>query len=175
MDTETFWKSIDSTRDASGGDISKQADILVNLLVQLSIDEILSYETIMDDLIDEAYTASLWDAAYIIGCGCGDDGFKDFRGWLIAHGKEVYKKAIADPESLVELIDINEDAQEGNLLYVAATAYEQKTGYPMPIMESKLSRPLPQLKGTSWAEENKNSRFPKLAAKFGDCSRLHGR
>src|SRR5512134_2826872 len=104
MDVETFWKLIDTTREASDGDNSKHADLLVNALVPLSLEEIFAFEAIWDDLMDFAYDAALWDAAYIIGCGCGDSGFWDFRAWLIAQGKEVYEKVLTDPESLADLI-----------------------------------------------------------------------
>jgi len=171
MDVETFWKLIDTTREASGGDNTKHADLLVTALVPLSLDEIFSFEAILDDLMDSAYDAALWDAAYIIGCGCGDDGFWDFRAWLIAQGKEVYERALANPESLVDMIDVDEDAQEGALIYVVMSAYEQKMGEEMPIRDSKVNRPVAQLKGTHWGEEHVNLRFPKLFAKFGDCEK----
>jgi len=171
MDVKTFWKLIKTTREASGGDTSKQADLVVNTLVPLSLDESFSFEAIWYDLMDVAYDAALWDAAYIIGCGCGDSGFKDFRAWLIAQGKEVYEKALVDPESLVDLIDVKENAQEGALLYVVLDAYRQKTGKELAIEEGAVNRPVAQLKGTHWGEENVNLRFPKLAAKFGDCEK----
>ena len=103
MDINEFWNLIDTTREASGGDVSKQVDLLVEILVKRSLDEIFSYEGIMDDLLDKAYHAALWDAADIIGCGSGDDGFWDFRAWLIAQGKEVYENALADPDSFQKL------------------------------------------------------------------------
>jgi len=171
MDVETFWKLIHTTREASGDDTSKQADLLVNALVPLSIDEIFAFETVWYDVMDFAYDAALWDAAYIIGCGCGDDGFRDFLAWLIAQGKEVYETALDDPESLADLIDVDKDAQEGALIYAVMTAYEQKTGEEILIRESKVNRPVAQLKGTHWGEEHVNERFPKLAAKFGDCEK----
>jgi len=177
MDVKTFWKLIDTTREASGGDNSKHADLLVNALVLLSLEELFAFEAIWDDLMDSAYNAALWDAAYIIGCGCGDDGFWDFRAWLIAQGKELYEKALVDPENLVDLIDANKNAQEGALIYVVMIAYEQKMGKEIPIRESKVNRPVAQLKGTLWKkdtpedEENIRLRFPKLAAKFGDCEK----
>ena len=146
--------------------------------MQLSVDEILAYDTIMEDMLEKAYNAALWDAADIIGCGCSDDGFSDFRAWLIAQGKEVYDKALADPESLVDMIDVDKDAQEGALLYVVITAYKQKMGQDIPPRDPK-DVYSPQLKGTHWPEEERNARFPKLAAKFGDCEKrwekwLHG-
>ncbi len=175
MDTKEFWKLIHTTHDASGGDIPKQASLLVDALAKLSVEEILDFETIMDNLMNEAYDAALWDAAYIIGCGCGDSGFADFRAWLIAQGKDVYERALLDPESLVDLVEVDEDAQEGALLYVVMEAYERKTGHEIPLSESKLKRYPPVLKGTHWPGEDKDARFPKLAAKFGDCSRLSKR
>ena len=170
MNIKEFWKLIDKTREASGGSISKQSDLLIEALAQLPVDEILDYETIMYDLMDNAYDAALWDAAYIIGCGCGDSGFSDFRAWLIAQGQDVYYSALANPESLVDLIDVDEDAQEGALLYVVMAAYEQKTGHEIPLDPFKFREP-PVLKGTHWPEKTKKDRFPKLAAKFGDCEK----
>ncbi len=170
MNVKTFWELIDRAREASGGDVSKQAELLVDALAQLSIIEILDFEIIMYDMLDNAYDAALWDAADIIGCGCGDSGFWDFRAWLIAQGQDVYEKALANPESLVDLIDVSENAQEGALLYVVMTAYEKKTGNEISPDTFKHREP-PVLKGTHWSEETVNERFPILAAKFGDCER----
>ena len=170
MNIEEFWKLIHRTREASDGDVSKQVELLVEALVQLSVEEILDYETIMYNLMDRAYDAALWDAAYIIGCGCGDSGFSDFRAWLVAQGQDVYDKALADPESLVDLIEVDEDAQEGAFLSVVMDAYEQKTGHEIPLDPSRF-REYPVLKGTHWSEETVNERFPILSAKFGDCER----
>ena len=42
MNVEEFWKLIDTTREAAGDDASKQADLLVELLVERSVDEIFA-------------------------------------------------------------------------------------------------------------------------------------
>ena len=170
MNVKIFWELIDTTREASGGNASKQANLLVEELAKLSEDEITAFDTILHDRMDEAYDAALWDAAEIIGCGCGDDGFYEFRGWLIAHGKEVYESALADPENLIDLIEIEDNAQDGAILYAVYPAYEQKTGQDLPWGYRK-NRKRPLLKGTHWAEEDRKERFPKLAAKFGDCEK----
>lgn len=143
--------------------------MLTNALAHRSIDEIFDFEEIWGDLMDNAYDAALWDAAYIIGCGCGDDGFWDFRAWLIAQGQEIYEKALAVPESLIDMIDVEHNAQEGALIYVVMTAYQQKKGEEIPLRERNLNLPRPQLRGRHWGDENVNLRFPKLTAKFGDC------
>ncbi len=165
MDVATFWDLIDRTREASGGDIRRQAKFMIEELISLSVEEILAYELVMDNLMDSAYDAALWDAASIINCGCSDDGFEDFRAWLIAQGKEVYEKALIDPESLVDLIEVNERADDGFILYVFTKAYGHMTGSEIHIKY----REQPLLKGEHWDEDVRNSRFPKLDAKFGNC------
>ena len=78
-------------------------------------------------MCDLAYTWKLWGAAYMIGGGCSDDGFIDFRYGLIAKGQTVFEAAVRDPDSLVQLgtcIEIENEA----FGYVAQTVYEDKTG-----------------------------------------------
>ncbi len=163
MDIAAFWELMDKTREASDGDPFKQADLLTEALTQLSENDILTYEAILWDLMDQTFTADLWDAAYIIGCGCGEGGFMDFRAWLIGQGKEVFEKALADPESLVEIVEVGQETQVGSLTYVASHAYERKTGgNDMPPRPRKR----PELIGELHEEHEKVARFPKLAAKF---------
>src|SRR5262249_14319503 len=91
-----------------------------------------------------------------------------FRGWLIAQGEEVYENAIVDPESLVGLIDVNEDAQKGFLHNVFRLTYEQITGQEVPRGIFKDRKPA-VLRGEHWPQAKLEARFPKLTAKFGDC------
>ena len=52
---------------------------------------------------DLAYQYGLWNAASIMCNGCSDDGFIDFRGWLIAQGRDIYFGALKDPDSLADV------------------------------------------------------------------------
>jgi len=169
MDVEFFWKLIEKTFKISEGNLSKQVELLTELLAQNSENDIVDYKTILDNLMDEAYDAKLWDAAIVINCGCSDDSFADFRAWVIAHGKEVYEKALVDPEILVDLVEIDEWASDELFLYVAEESYERKTGQELPAHVYRTERP--ELRGDFWSEETRKKRFPKLAAKFGDCSK----
>jgi hypothetical protein len=167
MEVETFWNLIDESRFVGHGDVTDQANFILGELLQLAETEIVAFERIFWQLMAEAYDGSLWDAAHIIGCGCSDDGFEDFRAWLIAQGKERYEMALVNPESLVALVNLDQDAEEGALLYVARKAYEQKTGHDIPVLPH--SHTNPALKGEHWPVEKKKVRFPILTAKFGDC------
>jgi len=166
MRIEFFWNLIEKTFETSNGNLSKQVEILTDLISHCSVDDIADYKTIMNDLMDNAYEAGLWDAAVIINCGCSEDGFDYFRAWLIAHGKEVYEKALADPEILVDLVAMDEWASDESFLYVAEYAYERKTGQDLPA--DLYRKESPELRGTSWPEETRKNRFPKLWAKFGE-------
>ena len=184
MDIKTFWELIDKTRQVSREAISAdefindevddmQIDLLVKSLSALSEEEIFDWERIFDDFMDEAYIAELWEVAYIINCGCGDDGFTDFRAWVISQGEEVYKNAIADPESLVDVINVRKGEQAFSGLWsVVISAYETKTGKGFDTLPVK-NRGLPQLKGVRTQADNETEwenkiikRYPKIAAKF---------
>jgi len=166
MDINDFWSLIGHSYEAANGDLNTQVELLIEKLANGTTEEILAYDTIFERLMDEANTATLWDAADIIGCGCGYDDFSDFRGWLIAHGKEVYENAISDPESLVDLVKINERARHEEFLYVSIYAHERKTGSPYFHKKEMISI---EVKGAHWPEKEK--RFPKLVSKFGDCKK----
>ena len=50
MDATEFWKLIDKTREASGGDPSKQTELLVDALAQLPVDDILKFDNLLTDV-----------------------------------------------------------------------------------------------------------------------------
>jgi len=170
MDVEQFWKLIEKTRQISHSAPDKQADLLIDELAKLSEADILSYQSILDDLMDRAYIAELWELAFILasGWGCSDDGFMDFRAWLIGQGQDVFEKALSDPESLIDIVEFGQETQWEDLLYVAMHAYELSTQKDMGTMPStRRDKPWPELKGTLAKDEDKIlARFPKATAKF---------
>lgn len=52
-----------------------------------------------EDVHQALYRWDVWAAAYLIGGGCSDDSFMDFRAGLIAQGRDWYQKAAASPAS----------------------------------------------------------------------------
>ena len=170
MDVAQFWKLIEKTRQNSNGAPDKQAELLVDELAKLSEADILSYQSILDDMVDKAYIGELWDVAFIMasGWGCSDDGFMDFRAWLIGQGQVVFEKALSDPESLADIVEFGQETQWEELLYIAMYAYERSTHKDMETMPStRRDKPRPELQGTiSKSVEENLARFPKATAKF---------
>jgi hypothetical protein len=72
-----------------------------------------SFNAHFDDCEDRAYSYELWAAAYIIGHGCSDDSFSDFRSTLISMGRETFERALEDPESLADMDYDAENAHYG--------------------------------------------------------------
>lgn len=165
MDESTFWRMIEDAKKGANGDVAQQTKILEENLTTLSADDIIEFEKLLVNFRFRAYTRDLWAAAYIINGGCSDDGFDYFRGWLIAQGQRPYYDALKDPETLLDVVsddpqDSIGDAEE--MLYVATKAYEFKTGRELPFARQRH----PVLTGTDWDEDDLETMYPKLHAKF---------
>jgi hypothetical protein len=169
MDRRTFWRITDDSRTRSGGDLDKQLAMLRAWLEESESDEIVQFDRIFQQYWAKAYTWDLWAAAYMIGGGCSDDGFMDFRGWLISKGEKAFENALKDPESLVGVVnDDEEDCQYEGFQYVASQAWENKTGTSLPDFPSHGSEHLREPADERWSEEGDDleRRFPKLWKKL---------
>ena len=166
MDKTTFWKLIDASRKAADGDAEEQIDALAEKLEPLAPDEIVEFDRILSEYHDRAYDRDLWAAAYIIGGGCSDDGFMDFRGWLISRGEKVYEAALADPESLAKVVGPDDECQVEGYQYVASRVWEEKTGKDMTEFPRHAFERKSEPSGADWEEDDLDERFPKLCKKF---------
>lgn len=159
-----FWNIIDETLKKSKGNYENQQDALKEILLQRQPLDILKFENRFRQLSDLTYTHELWAAAYIINGGCSDGAFDDFRGWLIAKGKEKFYKIIEQPENLIEIDFVTfEDDFEG-FSFIPRLAYEELTGQEMPDGATFAM----ELKGKEWNAENDDleNLYPKLYAKY---------
>lgn len=164
MNRDDIWKLIENA--GSGREPYEQTESIQADLAERSPEDIVDFERHMAALQASSYTWELWGAAYLINGGCSDDGFDYFRGWLIAQGQSVFEKALADPDSLADLPDLDEDVECEEILYVARSAYEAVTQNEIPSVPINL----PDL-GEGWDfddDAEMKSRYPKLFAKF--CS-----
>lgn len=161
-----FWGLIDITRLKSNGDGYMQADLLIEALVLLSEDDIIMFGKIFQEYMNQAYSWDLWAAAYIINCGCSDDGFMDFRAWLIGQGLATFEKALHNPESLIEIVTPDMVTQIQELMDVPYSAYLTKKGEEISVTPNEVSKPM----GEQWNERQLSQKYPVLYAQFGNCS-----
>jgi hypothetical protein len=78
MDITGFWDLIEAAR-ASAGPGKPFHHVLTDLLAARTREEILQYQDRFDEIYLAVYRWDVWAAAYLIGDGCSDDSFMDFR------------------------------------------------------------------------------------------------
>lgn len=167
-----FWRVIESARRATGAEADGEefAETLAERLGSLAPEQIESFARDLSKRLDEANTWDLWAAAYVMNGGCSDDGFLYFRAWLIAQGRKVFERAVADPDSLAgaRLRYCEEGEYElEDLLEVPARAYEHATGTAMPQSPQPTGAP----RGRRFREGDEaelKRRLPKLRRKYSD-------
>ncbi len=165
MTLDEFWKYIEDAGD--GSDPDGQAKRIEAALAKRSLKEIVAFEHHMSELLGSSYTWELWGAAYLINGGCSDDAFDYFRGWLMAQGRAIFERAVADPDSLADLDDLD-DTECEEIAYAADRAYESVTGTEMPREMPEGAFDLSEL-GENWDfddDDEMKVRYPKLFAKF---------
>ncbi len=175
VDSERFWMLIEQARTDVEGDIGEDgtgmAKALTVRLAALDLPEIAAFAAEFERLRDAADRYDVWGAAHLIGGGCSDDAFVDFRSGLVAAGREWYGKALADPDALaghpsvVEAVEWDDDSAifaelVGN---AAADAFREVAGAELVLPE----RAHPGTAGERWDfddDDQMRHRLPRLSA-----------
>lgn len=174
MNKTEFWKLLEAAKSTAANNQELQEKFLINSLVELSPECIVEFECILREYIIEADDFKIMAAQKIIDGYVSDDPYLYFRCWLIGQGEEVFKAALQNPDSLVNVItDPYQDFEA--LLYVATHAFEQVTGreedesFPREIAASRgLEYDFNvETKGEDWEESQLPKMYPKLWKKFG--------
>lgn len=140
METAQFWQLVAAARDRAtdpddADDVARHATAL---LATRPPEVIVAAQQTLWNLMAESFTNPLWAAAYVINGGCSDDGFDYFRGWLILQGRDVFERAVADPDTLADVPVVRAAASEFDsfegeaALAIAFDAYPAATGRPLP-------------------------------------------
>jgi hypothetical protein len=163
-----FWKLIDDTRSQADGDADEHLETLQAALGELEPNELVSFQHWFDEYYGSADTWGLWGAAYVIGGGCSDDGFLDFKGWLVSRGEKVLSAAVANPDSLAKVVGEDDECQVEGFQYAAQWIWVEKTGKEFAdFPPSPLPSPSGGIRGEPWDEDDLDTLFPKLTKKFG--------
>lgn len=173
MNEQLFWQLIDEAK-AKTTNVEDQAEELVQILIKRTVKEIIGFQKVFETQLEALCEAKLFAAAYYIMAideeeeeDEEDDRFSYFCAWLIAQGKEVTQKAIENPDSLADILTVNEDGECicecEMMLYVADNAYEMKTGNE-DFYEKFESDPIFELRGEIEEDAEYSVLFPKLVA-----------
>jgi len=157
-----FWRLIETIGNESSGDLESRSLALIEELLRYSPEEIHQCQKVLEEIIALADRWELRAAAHIINRESSEEGFLEFRGWLIAQGKSVFDEALNDPESLVDVVE--SEVSCGPFLNAPRNAYLKKTGNKMPPHEPLEVVPT----GEEWIEAELPEMFPKLWTEFSD-------
>ena len=182
MTKEGFWNLIDSVNALVPHE--EHAAVLretERMLRERSPEEILDWHLIMKEYHNAAYRNDLWAASAALGAHYSDDGFMDFRSWLISCGRQIYMAAMENPDSLAAVRAAGEDLNFESYGYAASIAYAQKmpeasvslydrikswklTSHTMAEIQAELPQ-RPDI-GADWSEETLPGLFPGICRKM---------
>ena len=179
MDIDAFWDIIKAAR-AHTGPGRPFDEVLTSRLASLTRQDILAYHERFDQVHAAVYRWDLWAAAYLIGGGCSDDSFIDFRAGLIAQGRDWYEQAMTSPDSLADhpaaagaghpLADNPLFYEEVN--YAASLAFERVSGDEHAFwdaLEARGPRDLLAIMGEGFDfddDQELRRRLPQLSARY---------
>ncbi len=171
MTEAEFWDLIEKTKRSEP---FEHVDRLVPRLVKLPVQEILSFGFWWSEAETAAYVWNLWGAGYLINSGCSDDGFIDFRSWLILKGEKVYRNAVQTPDSLagvrVEPDEAECECYPAAIAYAKAVTDSEHAEYYIELIANHSLTVREDPLGEHWDFESKTEmirRLPKLWKKFG--------
>lgn len=163
MDDHTFWKIIEETHDAS---MEEQERKLHDRLMQLPEAEILEFDRLSSVRYWELYSWELWGVAYLYWGGCSDDGFMDWRNWIVYCGKEAFETARDRPDDLVPLIEAHPDAGCEGIGYVPMNVLREKNPkWEDASPDFDIPRP-DNPSGKNWEEDDLKELLPKTYKRF---------
>ncbi len=126
---------------------------------------LVAVEAAFSAAMRRAYDRRLWSAAYLIHGGCGDDAFWDFRAGLIALGRDAFTAALADPDTLAAIDDLEDRTLFEGFQYAPGAALEAR-GLASAGPGHSSGEPTG---GPFFGEDDAAVRraFPRLHARFG--------
>lgn len=121
-----LWDIVARVERAAHGALDASCDAFRAELDALDDAGLVATEAAFAAAMRRAYDRRLWSAAYLIHRGCGDDAFWDFRAGLIALGRDVFTAALADPDTLAAIVDLEDRTLFEGFQYVPGAALEAR-------------------------------------------------
>ncbi|MCK9451229.1 MAG: DUF4240 domain-containing protein [Bacteroidales bacterium] len=172
MNELVFWEIIEQSKEESR-DFTHQIELLINKLSLLEESKIIEFEYRFREALSKSARYNIMAAAKIVNDYVSDDSFLYFRCRLIAEGKELFHKAIENPEVIAKsnIQELEFGGEE--MLYIADHAFIKKlggdTGEELP--RDKAFDYLnydegEEIEGEDWKEEELPFKYPELWKRY---------
>ena len=170
MHEQEFWNIIENALQEE--DLYEHIKLVLG---SMSCGEIVSFQSILNKKVAAACTFSLLEANFVIASYVSDDGFRDFRAWLVSQGAEKFGKALIDPESIVDWLDksVVDEIDGGPMLSVAQDAYGEAYGDEDEFFQKVNFEPDPKVV-QEWPKSKAEyqCKYPKLVEKYWNDERI---
>jgi hypothetical protein len=169
VELDEFWTIVEAARSDVDGELGEDGAVLAKALgvrlAGLPQATRAGFGHIFATLSTQAATWDLFGAAYLIGGGCDEGGFEDFRFGLVAAGRDWYAQALADADSLAGNPVVSEAAEWDD----DSAVYAELVGDEVAeVCGVQLGGPV-ELSGEPFDVDDDNAmrgRLPRLAALF---------
>jgi len=170
-----FWEIIHASRhciDSSKGDAANDAsqnEALAKILRLQPQEVVAAFCQAHYKFSQQAYRWDILRAAMLVEGGCGDDGFMDFRAWLISQGQKCFETVLRNPDELVRIAHqgCSRSCFAPDFSSVAPRVYEEMTGEELPDNLVPLPAEMPLGKSFPFLPREMSARFPRLWAWYG--------
>lgn len=166
MDENEFWSLLE------GLDPADRTSDLKQRLSDLEPEKIIAFSLAFELAAAKAYDWTLFGALKLIHGGkCSEDLFDSSCYGLVSRGRNIYEKALADPDTIAEWLREGERIEEEDGSYTALKVYEAKTGLEFPVGEYPHMHPTGDESLVEF-DEGWPKAFPRLYARFGSVPKV---
>jgi hypothetical protein len=140
MDEDAFWAVVEAARRHGNGDADAMAGYLEARFYDAHDRTIIDFHSHLVAANRRLYTWPHGEAADLI-CGyLGDDGFTDWRSWVISLGRHTFEQVAADPDNVADVEDLEGGCALAAELFGSAVGgiYYERHGYDdseLPTLE----------------------------------------
>lgn len=162
MTIDGFWSVIDGACARFPEDAYAKQDCIADAVRRIPLSEATDFYS---HFIAEFQRANTWDlvgAAHVMMGGCGDDGFMDFREFLISLGRKRFEAAMANADSLADLPEALEEPMYMETYF--SFLHEIIDDEDLPEIPHH-----PPLQGENVGEDGWLEKYPRLKARFWDA------
>lgn len=161
-DRSSFWRLISDILSRTRN-LEEFEHELNKELSRMTEGDILSFAKDYGALVTDACTWDVLGSARLIGCGWSDDGFLDFRRWLVFQGKDVFEAVLHDAEFLATYDRGANPVEQWYTGYHPATVYGYVSQKEFPYSEVSCGTwDLPEGADPYRFDNKIRARFPKL-------------
>lgn len=160
MTEDRFWEIVDGTLTAADNR-ERQQELLYDRLLALSPEEVAGFHWLFQRVVERSDCPNI-EAAWNLIDGCGaDDGYYDFRCWLVSRGRDAFEAALVDPDSLADIVRPDESTRFQGF-DIADLVYKRLTGEECPANPNPPEQPTGGESWDAYDGEEQRRRMPRL-------------